>query len=155
MWFLNATYINWTLLVCCQSPERQFLSFWKNFNIWKHQRFFLCCFLVSKHVFSIVIWQFNFKMHQPQPSCCCLNSKYTNHTLFPSLSRLKMQDLAFVLCFGVQNFNHTHFDADSTLNTPNTCCFFVYNHWKCNIYLSCCALAFKTTVVRLFLLRNL
>ena len=83
--FLNAKYICYTLLVWWQSLKAQFLPFWKNFNLLKHQRYLLCCLLVSKYVVPTVFLHFNLKKHRQFRFRSSFYSKYSKSTLFLSL----------------------------------------------------------------------
>ena len=53
-----------------------------------------------------------------------------------------------------KRINHTYLLAIYTLNTSRTPYFFVYNRCKDNIYLSCCPLVFKTSIIPFLLRRN-
>ena len=52
-------YIHCTLFVYLHCPKVPLLPFCKHFNILKHQRYLVSCFLVSKCVLYTVLWHFN------------------------------------------------------------------------------------------------
>ena len=83
--FSNAKHIHCTWLVCWQSPIIQLLPLPKDFNIEKRLPSFVCCFLLSKYIVSIVFDQFKLKKYQPHLSFFNLHSKNTKGTLFLSL----------------------------------------------------------------------
>ena len=58
--FLSGKYINCQLFVYLQRSKTPLLPYRRHFNVWKHQPYLLCCFLVDKHLPSTVSLHFNF-----------------------------------------------------------------------------------------------
>ena len=89
------------------------------------------------------------------------------YNCYPSVSTLTFKNISrnlFVLCLSLNLFflqftgiltkkfiNHTYLVAYYIRNTPSTCSFLIYNGYKRNIYLWCCPLTFKASMVPFFL----
>ena len=97
-------------------------------------------------------------------------SAITQHLLFPkSLNILKnitstlfvvslYINMLFVPLSGIVTskcIKDSYLPVAYTVNTRPTPYFFFYNCLKRNIYISCCPLAFKTSIVPFFIIRNL
>ena len=57
---LSGKYINCKLFLYLQRSKTLLLHYHRHFNVWKHQRYLPCCFLVPKTVPSTVFLHFNF-----------------------------------------------------------------------------------------------
>ena len=140
----------WVYLVIASAAR----IFW-HFNLENHHLHFAFSLRTAVGLFSSWFWGFqilhtctiicmfvqrvpkgNFYLH-----VTTLTSKNITSTFFFVCFSVNMSVIPFSGIFPWKCIKHSYLVAVYTRN------FFVYNRWRCNIYLWCCLLALKTSIV--------
>ena len=116
-------------------------------------------------------WYFPFSFLTTYTVPCLFLEGVQKRNSYLSVSTFTSKNISrkfFVVCLSLNMFllplsvfltrkciNHTYLVSSYSLNTISKPYFIFYTRQQCEIYLSWCSFAFKISIVRLFLIRNL
>ena len=162
--FQTFKYVRRTLIHAFIPPNTSCTHCLLLFNLEKHHLYFAFRLLKTVDFIYCLFWNF-LRLNTYTVPCFFVYSIHKRHCYF-SVSTLTSKNISstlFNVCLSLNIFflpisgiltckgiSHTYPVAVYTLNTRSTSFFFLNNHKKRSISISCCSFAFKTSTVPFF-----